>query len=716
MLTCRNSASPLKAQNIDSMCDSLNEGSVQKLRKSLAERDAVIARQEEQIRALTGSTSWRLTAPYRWVGDRIRALTHFFSLARSVVRTPGGIAKVWTAIEDAARPEGRQGGLGAATSSIIAEAHRLSRFDYEAWIRRHDVIGDDCREQMRREMAAWGNPPLISVLMPVFNPPTQFLRSAIESVMDQAYPHWELRIVDDRSTDKRVHELLREYAAKDARINIELLGKNGGISDASNAALRTARGAWIALLDHDDALTEHALFLAAKAIREFPEAELFYSDEDKINACGQRYNPYFKTDWNKALFRSHNLITHLGVYRAATARELGGFRSRFDGAQDYDLALRFSEKARPDQIVHIPHILYHWRAHPASTADPESDAKPYAMLNGRRALEEHLERSNQDADVELLDHGFRVRYKLKQTPKVSLLIPTKNRVELISRCVESIRRLTHYPDYEIIIIDNGSTESAALAFLEHASALPGVRVLRIEGEFNFSKLNNRAVAECSGEIVALMNSDLEAAQSDWLREMVSHALQPGTGAVGTLLLFPDDTVQHAGVILGIGGVAGHSHKGFPRDQRGYFGRNCLISEFSAVTGACLVVSKRLYQQAGGLDENNLKVAFNDVDFCLRLRELGYRNVLTPYAYFYHHESASRGYEDTPEKVRRFEQEVQFMKDRWGALLLTDPAYNPNLTLQAEDFAFAWPPRIHRLAVRPENSTARMGTRKTLQPS
>lgn len=673
----------------------------------LAEKQAALDRQtaqkaalERHVSELLSSRSWRLTAPYRAVGDWVRKVTHFISLAIGVGCTPGGPGKVWHALTRAPAANAAHTRFEAATSLLLAEANRLSRLDYETWIKRHDTMNDELREKMRRQIADWPDAPLISVLMPVYNPPLQFLREAIESVLAQAYPHWELCLADDCSTDQRVRQILQDYAGKDERIKVEFLASNGGISEASNAALRDAKGEWVALLDHDDLLAEHALFLVAKAARKFPDAQLFYSDEDKIDIYGHRNNPYFKTDWNKALCRSHNLVTHLGVYRTDMVRELGGFRRGLEGAQDYDLVLRFSERVDPRQIIHIPHILYHWRAHAGSTAAPDAQAKPYAMHNGKKALEEHLSRTGQAADVELLEHGFRVRYKLDRFPKVSLLVPTRDRMELISRCVESIRRLTDYPDYEIIIIDNGSTDPAALAYLEQASDFRGVRVLRIEGEFNFSMLNNRAVAECDGEIVALLNSDLEVTQTDWLTEMVSHAVQPGAGAVGALLLFPNDSIQHAGVILGIGGVAGHAHKGFPRDHRGYFGRNCLISEFSALTGACLVVRKSLYQEVGGLDEDNLTVAFNDIDFCLRLRELGYLNIFTPYARFYHHESASRGYEDTPEKMLRHKKEEDFMKDRWGPLLSHDPAYNPNLTLQADDFSFAWPPRIDPLEVRP----------------
>jgi GT2 family glycosyltransferase len=687
------------------MTDRSPKHRLSRLEEELAERDALIARQQEQIEALLGSSSWRLTAPYRFVGDCWHAIRRFLSTATALGRTAGGPARVVRLVSQAVRENGLGDGLAAAPAMFVEALHSDARFDYPTWIKRFDTLDSDDHRRMQDEAAGWSDPPLISVVMPVHNPPQKLLREALASVRGQIYPHWELCIADDASTDPRVRTMLEKAAASEPRIKTVFLASNRGIAGASNAALQLASGSWIALLDHDDLLSADALFLVAKAARAFPETRLFYSDEDKITEHGLRFNPYFKPDWNQTLLRSHNLVTHLAVYRADFLRELEGFRGGFDGAQDYDLALRCSEKARPEQIVHLPHVLYHWRSHAASTADPSSGAKPYAMLNGQKALEEHLRRTGRSGHVELLEHGYRVRYEIDQPPKASLIIPTRDRVELLSRCLESIRRLTDYPDYEILVVDNGSAEPAAVDYLRRAAALPGVRVLRVGGDFNFSRLNNRAVAECRGDLLALLNNDLEALQPDWLGEMAAQALQPGIGAVGALLLFPDDTVQHAGVVLGIRGVAGHSHKGQQRDARGYIGRLTLASEFSAVTAACLVVRKSTYLQAGGLDEENLPVAFNDVDFCLRLRELGYRNVFTPYAVFYHHESASRGYEDTPEKIRRFERESQYIIDRWGSLLTNDPAYNPNLTLDAEDFAFAWPPRIDRLALRPGESEA-----------
>jgi len=611
----------------------------------------------------------------------------------------GGPVGAWRA----ARRRIKEQGLGVFlswTSALLGSGQRLARNDYSRWVARYETVDEKEQRRIREDIAAWDSPPFVSVLLPVFNPRPEFLSEAIASVRGQWYPHWELCVADDGSSDPRVRQLLTESAAGDPRIRIAWRDANGGIAAASNTALRTARGSWIVLLDHDDRLAENALYELVADIRRHPDVRMIYSDEDKLDARGRRFSPYFKPGWNFALLRSHNLVTHLAAYRRDLLEEAGGFREGFDGAQDYDLVLRCAERLSPGQIHHVPRVLYHWRSHAGSTASPAADAKPHAMLNGRRALQEHLDRSNIKGEVELIGHGFRVHYALPEpAPLVSLIIPTKDRVHLISRCVESLLEQTDYPDFEVVIVDNGSTDTAALDFLEAIRTHPNVRVLHSEGPFNFARLNNKAVRASRGSIVGLLNSDLEAIDPGWLREMASLAAQPDVGAVGAMLLYPDRRVQHGGIILGVGGWAGHAHKGFPEKHHGYAGRLSLVSEFSAVTGACLLVRKSLYEQLGGLDEEHLAVACNDVDFCLRLREAGYRNVWTPFAKFLHHESASRGYEDTPEKAARFEAEKAVMRERWGGKLLDDPCYNPNLTLESEDFSLAWPPRLEGSAAR-----------------
>jgi O-antigen biosynthesis protein len=575
--------------------------------------------------------------------------------------------------------------------ALFEEAEEI--FPYLGWVNEFDVISDSTRIHIRARVEALRKKPLISILMPAYNSTAAWLDGAVASVSKQLYPHWELCIADDASTDPNVRLLIERWAGIDSRVKTVFSKVNSHISAASNDALAMARGEWVALLDHDDVLTEDALYWIADAINRHPDCRLIYSDEDKIDETGIRSDPYFKCDWNTDLFYSQNMFSHLGVYHAALVREVGGFRLGLEGSQDYDLALRCLEKIKSEQIHHIPRVLYHWRMHADSTAQ-NADAKPYAMIAGARALNDHFERQSLNAHAEPVGYGYRVRYVLPEVlPLVSLIIPTRNKIKLLRQCVNSIVEKTSYSNYELIIIDNGSDDRATLRYLEELSQMPRVRVMRNDQPFNYSALNNSAVKVARGEMVGLVNNDVEVISPDWLGEMVSHALRPEVGAVGARLWYSDDTLQHAGVMLGIHGVAGHVHRYLPRGSVGYCGRAALIQSFSAVTGACLVVRKSSYEAVGGLNEVELQVACNDIDFCLKLREAGYRNIYTPYAELYHHESASRGFDDTPEKMARSAKEVAYIKQRWGDILLNDPAYSPNLTLDAEDFSLAWPPRV-----------------------
>ncbi len=567
--------------------------------------------------------------------------------------------------------------------------------DYHKWIECYDSLDDAGRQRICNRIESFPQKPKISVVMPVYDPPLNFLNKAIWSVRNQLYPEWELCIADDASKNQAVRDLLKKHTDEDVRIKVVYRQVNGHISAASNSALEIASGEYIALLDNDDLLPEQALFWVADAIVSNPDAGLIYSDEDKVDESGRRYDPYFKSDWNPELFLSHNMICHLGAYRADLVRKLGGFREKYEGAQDYDLALRCTEQLAPQQIVHIPRVLYHWRSHSGSTARAGSE-KNYALLAGMRALNDHFARTQVSAKAELLDFGmYRVRYAIPSSaPLVTLIIPTRNSINLIKQCIESILAKTTYKNYEILIVDNNSDDPDTLDYFTSLAEDYRIRILRDERPFNFSVLNNAAVQQARGEYLGLINNDIEVISPDWLEEMISLAIQPGVGAVGARLWYFNDTLQHGGVITGVGGVAGHSHKCLPRGHFGYFGRAQLIQTLSAVTAACLVVKKSTYQEVGGLDETNLKVAFNDVDFCLRMREAGYRNVWTPYAELYHYESATRGHEDTPIKQLRFSDEVLYMQKRWGNLLRNDPAYSPNLTLDHEDFSYAWPPRVN----------------------
>lgn len=577
----------------------------------------------------------------------------------------------------------------------LAVANGLSSSNYSEWISRYDALTDETRAKMRQIAGEFAHKPLISVVMPCYNPKPEWLKEGIESVRREIYPHWELCIADDASTDPAIRSILEDYSNRDARIRVVFREANGHISAASNSALALAAGEYVALLDHDDMLAEQALFRVAEAINRHPEAGLIYSDEDKTDESGRRFDPYFKCNWNYDLFLSQNMINHLGVYNTGLLRKIGGFREGLEGSQDYDLALRSIEQLHASQIIHIPRVLYHWRVHQSGAAQ-NFDAKPYAYVVAERALNEHLARKGVSARVERHPKSdyYRVRYALPEpAPLVTLIIPTRNGLHLIRQCLSSILEKTDYPNYEILVVDNGSDDPQTLAYLDTIGNDPRLRILRDDRPFNYSALNNRAVQVAQGELVGLTNNDIEVISGEWLTEMVSIALQAGVGAVGARLWYPDNTLQHGGVVLGVGGFAGHSHKRLPKGNPGYFGRAMLRQSFSVVTAACLVVRRAVFLEVGGFEEENLKVAFGDVDFCLRLREAGYRNVWTPYAEAYHHESATRGFEDTPEKQARFAGEVRYMQQRWGSLLLNDPAYSPNLTLDREDFSYAWPPRV-----------------------
>ena len=566
--------------------------------------------------------------------------------------------------------------------------------------------------RIRAHIAELPERPRISILLPTFDTREAWLRCAIDSVRAQLYPDWELCIADDASRDGRVRAVLDDYARRDSRIRLHFRAENGGIAAATNSALSLATGEFTALLDHDDELRPDALYHVACEINAHPDADLVYSDEDKISPRGRRCDPYFKPDWNYDLFLSHNLITHLAVYRTERLRAIGGFRRGFEGAQDYDLGLRFIEGLPENRIRHIPRLLYHWRQHEGSTAYSHA-AKSDAPSAARRAIKEYLARRGIDADVLPAPEApqcHRVKYALPASPPwVTLIVPTRNHVHLLRPCIDSVVNRTHYPSFDIMVVDNGSDDRATLDYLHTLERTGAATILRDDRPFNFSALMNNAVRHARGEIICLLNNDIEVIAADWLSEMVSHAIRPDIGAVGARLWYPDFTLQHGGVVLGIGGVAGHAHKRLPRGQPGHAHRAMLIQNFSAVTAACLVARKAVYRQVNGFDEA-LAVAFNDVDFCLRVRASGYRILWTPYAELLHRESATRGPEHTREKQLRFAGEVALMKSRWGELLLRDPAYNPNLTLDRQDFSIAWPPRTL-----PTTQDLRRGGRGPIDP-
>ncbi|MBC7752124.1 MAG: glycosyltransferase, partial [Candidatus Saccharibacteria bacterium] len=488
---------------------------------------------------------------------------------------------------------------------------------YVDWVKKFDASKSRVSSSQINSSDTFEKSPLMSLVMPVYNSNLVWLEAAIASVQAQTYLHWQLCIADDASTDPAIRPLLERAARADSRISLVFREINGHISAASNSALALVRGEWVALLDHDDLLSQDALFWVVHAINTKPDCLMIYSDEDKIDAMGVRSDPYFKCKWNVDLFYSQNMFSHLGVYHVDLVREVGGFREGVEGSQDYDLALRCIERVTSDQVHHISRVLYHWRIHSQSTAY-SSEAKPYAMVAGEKALNDHLERTGISAFASSIGYGYRVRYPLPEVlPLVSLIIPTRNGLHLLRQCIESIKAKTTYQSYEIIIVDNGSNDRATLNYLNTLALTPDVQVMRDSRPFNYSALNNSAVKIAKGEFIGLLNNDVEVINVDWLSEMVSHALRPKVAAVGARLWYPDNTLQHAGVVLGIHGIAGHVHRFLPRGDVGYCGRASLIQSFSAVTAACLVVRKSIYEELGGLNETELPVACNDVDFCLR---------------------------------------------------------------------------------------------------
>ena len=561
---------------------------------------------------------------------------------------------------------------------------------YRAWLRLYDelpvLFGGD--------VAARADAPRISVVVPAYNTKPEHLCACIDSVLAQRYPHWELCIADDASTDPRVPALLATYAARDARIRWMRREHNGHISEATASALAIAGGEIVALLDHDDLLHPDALRELASAFVAHPEWGLVYTDEDKISDAGVRYEPYFKPDFNADLLCAHNCISHLTGIRREWIDTAGGFRKVCDGSQDWDLALRVTELVGPGGVGHIPRVLYHWRAWTGSTA-ASSEAKPYTCAAALRAIGEHLARTGQEGEVvELPDQpgNYRVIRRIPSpAPLVSVLIPTRDQPDLLERCVRSVDATRGGIECEFLIADNGSVLPRTKQVLAELAMRTDVRVFRDDRPFNFSVLNNSLAAAARGEVLLFLNDDIEACSTGWLEEMVAQACRPEVGAVGAKLHYPDGRIQHAGIHLGVEGIAANAYRGQPADTSGHVNRARLVQELSAVTAACLAMRHEVFHEVGGFDER-FAVAYNDVDLCLRVRQAGWRVVWTPHAELVHHESVSRGVEPSPGEKPRVDLEDRLMRERWGDWLDADPAYNPNLESCTSASGLAFPPR------------------------
>ncbi len=558
--------------------------------------------------------------------------------------------------------------------------------EYQRWIKKNESAPYELN-QLKKISQNFSYRPKISILMPVWNTDEKWLRLAIDSVINQVYDNWELCIADGGSTKLYIKSILKKYAKKNSRIKVKFLTENKGISGNSNEALSLATGEFIGFLDHDDALAPFALHEVVYLLNQNQNFELIYSDEDKIDLSGNRRDPFFKPDWSPDYFLSQNYLCHFSVIRKNRIDSVGAFRTGYDGSQDYDLFLRCTEKISPSYIAHIPKILYHWRIIQGSAAEKEI-AKPYAIISAKKALEDALRRRGQDGEVVegLFPSSYRIRYAIQDNPLVSIIIPTKDHVDILKRCVQSILDKTEYKNYEIVIVDNQSKDPKTFEYYNLLETNSKIKILHYNKPFNYSAINNYAVTHVDSPYLLFLNNDTEVINAEWLSAMLEHAQRECVGAVGAKLLYPNNLIQHAGVIIGLGGVAGHSHKYFPGDDPGYCNRLRVIQNFSAVTAACVIMRKDIFQKIGGFRET-LSIAFNDVDLCMRIRSAGYLIVYTPYSQLYHHESLSRGCEDTREKQMRFSREVMLIREQWGIVIdKGDPYYNPNLTLEREDFS------------------------------
>jgi GT2 family glycosyltransferase len=563
-----------------------------------------------------------------------------------------------------------------ALRAAAADMLLLNR-QYRLWLEQHRLSPAQI-EACLEDVETFVRRPVISVLMPVFNTDARWLTTAVESVRHQIYPYWELCLVDDASTKPSVAPLLAKLCASDSRIKLKSLATNEGISGASNHALSLAAGEFVGLLDHDDRLAPEALYEVVKRLNTDPTIDFVYTDHDLYDSKGDRRSPFFKPDWSPDLLLSMNYITHFCLYRRALVEQVGGFRKGLEGSQDYDLMLRVTECAR--RIEHIAKPLYSWGQAPASVAS-NPQAKPYAHEAGRRALHDALARRKIDGEV-VDGYGSPYRYRVKRQiagePLVSIIIPTRDNWRLLKRCIDSLETRTTYRNLEILVIDNQSQDTETLRYLAQLAH----RVIPFAEAFNFARMNNMAAASARGDHLLFLNDDTEAIEPEWLTSMLEHSQRPEVGAVGARLLFPNKTIQHAGVVIGIQGKAGHAFWGFPGDHPGYYDLARVIRNYSAVTGACLMVRRAAFEEIKGFDEA-FAISYNDVDLCLRLRERGYLIVYTPYAELYHYQSASRGAYN-PETDRKYEE---LLRARWNSLFEHgDPYYNPNLTLTAFDFS------------------------------
>ncbi len=572
---------------------------------------------------------------------------------------------------------------------VLKSKHKLqgldNDYDYGEW---YELTRPSEEELEKQRETVFEYEPKFSILIPVYKTPERYLKELLESIRNQTYGNWEVCIADGSPKGESTERILKRFVQQDSRFKYVILGENKKIAGNTNAAMDMARGDFIVLADHDDTLTENALFECARAINQDPRIDVLYSDEDKLDMDGQAlFDPHFKPDFNPDLLTSVNYICHLFVVKRELAKQVGGFDQAFDGAQDYDFIFRCTEGAR--KVSHIPKVLYHWRCHMNSTAsNPES--KMYAFEAGARAIKAHYERMGISVDsVEKgVDFGiYHTRFRLEEEPLVSVIIPNKDHKEDLELCLSSLLDKGTYQNLEVIVVENNSTDPQTFRYYEDLQKKrPNVQVVTWEKGFNFSAINNFGVEFSKGEYLLFLNNDVELIEPDTVRELLGYCMRQDVGVVGARLLYQDDTIQHGGVVIGFGGIAGHTFIGLHQAENSYFHRAMCAQDYSAVTAACMMSKRSLFDQVGGFREE-LAVAFNDIDYCLKIRSLDKKVVYNPYALLYHYESKSRGLEDTPEKVERFNREVARFIGYWPEIVIGgDPFYNPNLTLRKSNFA------------------------------
>lgn len=607
-------------------------------------------------------------------GSKVRKVLRAIALSIKGVH-PKNLRKVYKAVKE----QGFRKTIRKVDATIWGKPQFVDENEiYQEWIKKHEPTKEELEQQRKKKFTI---EPKISILVPMYNTPYKFFKELVECLINQTYTNWELCLADG---SPKQDESLKKVYEKDKRIQYKFLGENKGIAGNTNECIKMATGDFIALFDHDDLLPVFSLYEIVKCINEHPEVEFIYTDEDKITTLDKpRFNPHFKPDFSLDFLRANNYICHFSVFKKELMDQLGGERSKYDGAQDFDIILRVSELTK--NIIHIPKVLYHWRVHPNSTAQADVESKPYAFEAGIPAIQDHLERVGLKGTVE---HGaslgtYRIHYQFEGNPKVSIVIPNKDEKETLKTCIQSILEKTTYENYEIIIVENNSETQEIFDYYKELEKNEKIKIVRYQEKgFNYSKIINLGVKNAEGEYIVQLNNDTEIETKDWLEDMLGFCAREDVGAVGVKLFYPDNTIQHAGIVFGVDRVATHLFRGLPRHLHGYFARESSIQDFSAVTAACIMAKKSIYEEVGYMDED-MPVAFNDLDFCLKIRQTGKLIVYDPFVTVIHYESKTRGYEDTPEKVARFEAEIKKFQEKWKNIYEKgDPYYNPNFSLNS----------------------------------